>query len=96
MNPFENMVLDDHVLDTTADFIVLYCNTQKAVMDDYMKKMNTLSLEWRDDETMGKILQEIRVLTNSVDRIMETIRFKYPQYFKKQAEMIRSRTKLSL
>ena len=96
VNQFEEMTLDDKVLDDIANFIVIYCNTQKGIMDDYLKKMNALSQEWRDDETMGKVLQEIHTLTNSVDRIMETIRFKYPQYFKKQAEMIRSRTKPNL
>ena len=96
MNQFEEMTLDDKALDDIANFIVTYCNLQKGIMDDYKKKMNSLSLEWRDDETMGKVLQEIYTLTNSVDRIMDTIRFKYPQYFKKQAEMIRMRTKPNL
>ena len=96
MNQFEDMTLDDKALDDIANFIVGYCGLQKGIMDDYMKKMNSLSQEWRDDETMGKVLQEIHTLTNSVDRIMEIIRFKYPQYFKKQAEMIRMRTKPNL
>lgn len=96
MNQFEDMTLDDKALDDIANFIVAYCANQKSIMDDYMKKMNSLSQEWRDDETMGKVLQEIHTLTNSVDRIMEIIRFKYPQYFKKQAEMIRMRTKPNL
>ena len=93
MNQFEDMTLDDKALDDIANFIIAYCGLQKGIMDDYMQKMNALSYEWRDDETMGKVLQEIQTLTKSVDKIMETIRFKYPQYFKKQAEMIRMRTK---
>ena len=93
MNQFDEIILDDRALDDIANFIVAYCNTQKGIMDDYKKKMNSLSSEWRDDETIGKVLQEINTLTNSVDKIMEAIRYKYPQYFKKQAEMIRARTK---
>lgn len=96
MNQFEDMTLDDKALDDIANFIVAYCGLQKSIMDDYMKKMNGLSQEWRDDETLGKVLQEIQTLTKSVDKIMDTIRFKYPQYFKKQAEMIRMRTKPNL
>ena len=96
MNQFEDMTLDDKALDDIANFIVAYCGAQKGIMVDYMKKMNSLSHEWRDDETLGKVLQEIQTLTKSVDKIMDTIRFKYPQYFKKQAEMIRMRTKPNL
>ena len=93
MEQFDVIKIDPQVLEITANFIVQYCNAQKGIMDEYMKKMNALSQEWRDDETMGKVLQEISTLTKSVDKIMDTIRLKYPQYFKNQAEMIRHRTK---
>ena len=49
--------------------------------------------EWQDDETIGKLLQEIRMLSNSVDKVMDIMRIKYPEYFKKQAEIIRQRPK---
>ena len=89
----DDMILDPNVLDVTADLIVIYCNKQKLVMDDYMRKMQTLAYEWEDEETIGRLLQEIRMLSNSVDRVMDIMRIKYPEYFKKQAEIIRHRTK---
>ena len=93
MSQFDNLELDDKVLDDVANFIIAYCNTQYEIMDDYLRKMNSLSSEWNDDETMGKVLHEVQVLTQSTNRIMDIIRFKYPQYFKKRAEEIRARTK---
>lgn len=96
MNQFDELELDDKVLDDIANFIVIYCNTQQGIMNDYLQKMNSLSYEWRDDETMGKVLQEVRMLSNSVDKIMDIIRFKYPQYFKKRAEQIRARNNIQL
>ena len=89
----DDMILDPNVLDVTADLIVIYCNKQKLVMDDYMRKMQSLSYEWEDEETIGRLLQEIRMLSNSVDRVMDIMRIKYPEYFKKQAEIIRHRAK---
>lgn len=96
MNQFDEIKIDPQVLENTANMIIQYCNSQKGIMDDYLRKMNSLSQEWCDDETMGQVLQEIRTLTNSVDKIMEVIRFKYPQYFKKKAEEARMRTKPNL
>ena len=85
--------LDPQVLDATADIISIYCMKQKLIMDDYMRKMQSLSYEWQDDETIGKLLQEIRALSNSVDKVMDILKIKYPEYFKKQAEIIRQRPK---
>ena len=96
MNQFDELELDDKVLDDIANFIIVYCNTQQGIMNDYLQKMNNLSNEWRDDETIGKVLQEVRMLSNSVDKIIDIIRFKYPQYFKKRAEQIRARNNIQL
>ena len=49
----DEMTLDPNVLDATADIIVIYCNKQKLIMDEYMRKMQSLSYEWQDDETIG-------------------------------------------
>lgn len=91
MDQYDEIKINPNVLEDVANFIVLYCNAQHEIMDDYLQKMNALSNEWQDDETMGKVLQEVRMLTNSVEKVMSLIRFKYPQYFKKKAEEIRSR-----
>ena len=96
MSQFDELVLDDKILDDIANFIVLYCNTQYGIIEDYLQKMNSLSNEWRDDETMGKVLQEVRMLTNSVERIMDTIRLKYPQYFRERAELIRAKNNIQM
>ena len=96
MSQFDELVLDDKILDDIANFIVLYCNTQHGIIEDYLQKMNSLSNDWRDDETMGKVLQEVRMLTNSVERIMDTIRLKYPQYFRERAELIRAKNNIQM
>ena len=89
----DNLALDSHVLDATADIISIYCMKQKLIMDEYMRKMQSLSYEWQDDETIGRLLQEIRALSSSVDKVMDIMRIKYPEYFRKQAEIIRQRPK---
>lgn len=96
MSQFDELVLDDKALDEIANFIVLYCNSQQGIINDYLQKMNSLSSEWRDDETMGKVLQEVRLLTNNIERIMDIIRFKYPRYFKERAELIRAKNNIKL
>ena len=96
MSQFDELVLDDKILEDIANFIVIYCNNQHGIIEDYLQKMNSLSNEWRDDETMGKVLLEVRTLTNSVERIMDTIRFKYPQYFRQKAELIRAKNNIKM
>ena len=96
MSQFDELVLDDKVLDEIANFIIIYCNNQQGIINDYLQKMNSLSNEWQDDETMGKVLQEVRTLTRSVERIMDIIRFKYPQHFRERAELIRAKNKIQL
>lgn len=95
-NQFDELVLDDKALEEIANFIILYCNNQQVIINDYLQKMNSLSNEWRDDETMGKVLQEVRVLTNNVERIMDLIRFKYPQYFREKAELQRAKNNIKI
>ena len=89
----DNLALDPHVLDATADIISIYCMKQKLIMDENMRKMQSMSYEWQDDETIGRLLQEIRALSSSVDKVMDIMRIKYPEYFRKQAEIIRQRPK---
>lgn len=96
MSQFDELVLDDKILEDIANFIVLYCNTQQGIIEDYLQKMNSLSSEWRDDETMGKVLLEVRTLTNSIEKIMDTIRLKYPQYFRERAELIRAKNNIEM
>ena len=95
-NQFDELILDDKVLEEIANFIIMYCNNQQVIINDYLQKMNSLSYEWRDDETMGKVLQEVRVLTNNVERIMDLIRFKYPQYFREKAELQRAKNNIKI
>ena len=87
--------LDPQVLESTADLIVQYCMKQRAVMDDYLQSVSALHLEWDDDETFGRVIQEIRTLHKSVGDVMDMIRFKYPQYFKQLAKNIRERPKFN-
>ena len=95
-NQFDDLVLDDNALEEIATFLVLYCNQQQVTINEYMQKMNSLSSDWQDDETIGKVLQEVRILNNNLEKIMSIIRYKYPQYFRKKAQEIRNRNNIHL
>jgi hypothetical protein len=84
---------DPVVLETTASIVDGYCKKQCEIMDDYMSYMSSLSSEWDDDVTMGKLLEEIRQLQNSVEGVMDEIRSTYPAFFREKAEQIRNRPK---
>ena len=90
-NQFDDMKLDDHALEDIANFIIIYCSRQRQIIHDYMQKMNSLTQEWDDDVTMGSMLREVQMLTNNIERIMDIICFKYPQYFKAKAAELRAR-----
>ena len=85
--------LDPAVLEATASIVDGYCKRQCDIMDDYMSYISSLSSEWDDDVTMGKLLEEIRQMRHSVERVMDEIRTTYPGYFRKKAEQIRNRPK---
>lgn len=95
-NQFDELALDDKALEQIANLVVMYCNNQQGIINEYLQRMNSLSNEWQDDETMGKVLQEVRLLSNNIEKIMDIIRFKYPQYFRKKAEEIRARNNIQL
>lgn len=95
-NQFDELALDDKALEQIANLVVMYCNKQQEIINEYLQRMNSLSNEWQDDETMGKVLQEVRLLSNNIEKIMDIIRFKYPQYFRKKAEEIRARNNIQL
>lgn len=85
--------LDPNVLEQTADIIELYCLKQMEIMDSYLKNISYLTNEWEDDETLGKIIEEIRILKSQVGTVMDEINEVYPKYFKEKAEFIRRRPK---
>ena len=84
---------DPAVLEATASIVEGYCLKQCEIMDDYMDNMASLSSEWDDDVTMGKLLEEIRQLKSSVESVMDEIRANYPGFFRQKAEQIRNRPK---
>ena len=90
----DELKLDPQVLENTASLIIIYCQKQKLIMDEYLRQISRLQGEWDDDQTIGKIIQEIRQLEKSVNDIMDMIRYKYPEYFKQLAQNIRQRPKL--
>lgn len=90
----DELKLDPQVLENTASLIIIYCQKQKLIMDEYLRQISRLQGEWDDDQTFGKVIQEIRQLEKSVNDIMDMIRYKYPEYFKQLAQNIRQRPKL--
>lgn len=90
----DDLELSPEALETCANLIVLYCTRQKGVLNDYLNKMRTLSSEWQDEETIGKLMQEIILYKKQLDSMMDTMILKYPEYFRKKAETIRRRPTL--
>lgn len=83
--------LDPAVLDSTASIVESYCRRQCDIMDDYLSYIYSLSSEWDDDVTMGKLLEEIRQMKHNVEGVMDEIRGTYPGFFRMKAEQIRNR-----
>ena len=83
--------LDPQVLEDTAAQITNYCVIQNQVMDDYLSRMSSLQNEWTDDQTIGPLLEEIRLLKSSIINLMNEIHTIYPNYFREKAEQIRRR-----
>ncbi len=89
----DDLSLDPDVLETTASIIEGYCSRQTDIMDSYLSDTTSLSSEWSDDQTLGKLLEEIKILRGNVVNVMNEIRGAYPSFFRKKAEQIRSRPK---
>ena len=86
--------INPEVLEQTAKIIESYCQNQKNIMRDYLRKISSLSSEWTDDVTLGSLIREITQLEKSVNDIMNEILESYPNFFRKKAEQIRNRPKL--
>lgn len=87
----DNLDLSPEALDTTAGIIEGYCNKQKSIMQKYLSETSSLSSEWTDDQTLGKLLEEIKQIKSSVESVMEEILSAYPNYFRNKANIIRNR-----
>lgn len=90
----ELLKLDPERLDQIAFLIRRYCDAQKEVMNDFFEDMSYLSTEWVDDQTMGQVLAEAKILENEILKIMDEIISYYPQFFEDKAYEIRNRPKL--
>lgn len=88
------MNLNPDVLDNIADIIEKYILMQNKIIEDYVGNMYNLQREWDDDETIGKILDEIRSIVNEISDVEDEILKTYPKYFRERAEEIRKRPKL--
>lgn len=88
------MNLNPDVLDNIADIIEKYILMQNKIIEDYVGNMHNLQREWDDDETIGKILDEIRLIVNEILDVEDEILKTYPKYFRERAEEIRKRPKL--
>ena len=83
--------LDPEALREVARSIKEYCAIQKDLIDGYLSQVSSLSGEWSDDETMGKLIEHISMLSNRVNSLMEQILSVYPSYFEERADYINSR-----
>ncbi len=90
----EKLDLNPEALDATAKIIEGYCAQQMDIMDGYLTNVNSLHSEWDDDRTIGMLMEEIMSLRKNVQVIMEQILGEYPAYFRRKAELIRSRPTL--
>lgn len=87
----DNLDLNPDALETTAKIIEGYCYQQIGIMDSYLREVNALRGEWDDDRTMGNLVEEIMNMRNRVQLVMEEILSQYPAYFRRKAELIRTR-----
>ena len=85
------MNLNPDVLENVADVIEKYISIQNKTIEDYVDRMHNLQREWDDDETIGKILNEIRLIVNVITDIEDEILKTYPKYFRERAQEIRKR-----
>lgn len=85
---YEKLTLDDQELLAVATIIESYCRSQKEVMDEYKRHMDSLSNEWKDEKTLGTLLLEIDALRNKVTKIMEEVSATYPAKFREKAKFI--------
>ena len=85
------MNLNPDILDNIAELIEKYIRFQNKIVDDYVDKMHSLQREWDDDETIGKILSEIKRIVDVITDIEDEILRIYPNYFRNKAEEIRRR-----
>ena len=83
--------LNPDVLDNVASVIENYIKQQNGLIEDYLSKMVNLQKEWNDDETIGKVLIEIRMIVNVMEEIESEILKIYPKFFREKAQEIRVR-----
>lgn len=87
----DNLTLDAESLLAIADIIEGYCVAQCEIVSIYYTQIMTLESDWRDDETFGRIAEEINTIKNNIIEASEAIRSTYPEYFRKKAEYILER-----
>ncbi len=87
------MNLNPDVLDNVADVIEKYILLQNKIIEEYVDHMHGLQREWDDDETIGKVLAEIRQIVNKITDVEDEILKTYPKYFREKANEIRMRPK---
>ena len=86
--------LNPDVLDNVANIIENYIKMQNGLIEDYLSKMVNLQREWNDDETIGKVLAEIRMIVKVMEEIEGEILRVYPKFFRDKAQEIRIRPTL--
>jgi len=87
-----NLVLDATTLQATADIINNYAERQKEVIDKFLRNVSNLGGEWRDDETLYSLIQEIMKLKSDIYVKMDVVNV-YANIFRQRAEVIEQRPK---
>lgn len=90
---YDILDLDPNVLDQTALLIEMYCKKQIEITNEYLKGISSLNDQWNDEETIGRLIQEIKLLNGKIENITDEICKTYPPFFKEKAELIRRRPK---
>ncbi len=86
---------DADILEQTAEMIEKYATNQVNLMVDYYGEMRRLNAEWQDD-SLDKLLAEIKGQCSRVCDMMEDICRLYPGYFRMKADIIRSKDAIEL
>lgn len=84
----DDLVLDAESLFNIADIIDAYCAKQREVVNVYYDQIMALESEWRDDETFGAMVDELKALRAQVMEIIDEVCGIYSNYFRKRAQQI--------
>ena len=79
------LTLDPQMLEQTANIIEDYTKIQLQIIAEFQTKMLSIKDQWNDDETVGRLFEEVDLLKRQAEEIICSITAYYPAYFREKA-----------